>query len=161
MRAKPQKGNPVEIISTQDSGYTDLLLTKGSRWWKNAFDAQAPYRWHLRRLKLGFTLDIGCGLGRNLINLGGNGIGIDHNPHSVEIARSRGVLAFTPSDFQKSQFNQAERFDSILLSHVAEHMMEAEAVRLLKDSHSAVENERTCDSNLPAGVWISLRLDTR
>ena len=29
---------------------------------------QAPYRWNLRRLRLGRVLDVGCGVGRNLRN---------------------------------------------------------------------------------------------
>lgn len=131
MRAKPQSRELAERISTQDSGYTNLLRTKESPLWKKVFDAQAPYRWHLRSLKLGFTLDIGCGLGRNLIHLMGNSVGIDHNLHSVEIARSRGLLAFTPPEFHESLFNKPHHFDSILLSHVAEHLMEGEAVKLL------------------------------
>jgi len=131
LRTQPQKTEPRERISTRDRGYTNLLIMKESPWWKKVFDTQAPYRWHLRSLNLGFTLDIGCGLGRNLINLMGNGAGIDHNPHSVEIAKSRGLLAFTPQEFQESAFNKADCFDSILLSHVAEHLMEGEAVKIL------------------------------
>ncbi len=80
---------------------------------------------------MGFTLDIGCGLGRNLIHLDGNGVGIDHNPHSVEVARSRGLQVFTPDEFQRSAFNVPASFDSILLSHVVEHMAKGEAVELL------------------------------
>ena len=131
MRAERQDRNSDASLTTQDSGYTDLLLIKGSPWWKRAIDVQGPYRWNLRRLDPGFTLDVGCGLGRNLINLDGNGVGIDHNVHSVEVARSRGLLAFTPPQFQKSEFNRAELFDSILFSHVAEHLSEGEAVELL------------------------------
>ena len=118
-------------MRTQDRRYTNTLLTKESPHWKKIFDVQAPYRWHLRSLNLGFTLDVGCGLGRNLINLNGNGVGIDHNPHSVDFARSRGLLAFTPPEFQASLFNKANRFESILLSHVAEHLAEGQAVELL------------------------------
>ena len=118
-------------INTQDRSYTDRLLTKESPLWKKLLDVQAPYRWHLHRLDLGFTLDLGCGLGRNLINLNGNGVGIDHNAHSVELARSRGLLAFTPVEFQRSEFNKPDRFNSILLSHVAEHMTAGEALELL------------------------------
>lgn len=131
LRARPQDRDLDESVSTQDRGYTNSLLMKESAWWKKVFDVQAPYRWHLRGLNPGFTLDLGCGLGRNLINLRGNGVGIDHNPHSVEIARSRGLRAFTPPEFQESLFNKAHRFDSILLSHVAEHLMEREVVELM------------------------------
>lgn len=93
---------------------------------------QAPYAWNLRRLKPGFTLDIGCGLGRNLLHLRGEGVGIDHNSKSVGVARSRGLRAFTPEEFHTSIFNKPESFDSILMAHVAEHMYFGEAVTLLK-----------------------------
>ena len=96
-------------------------------------NVQAPYRWNLRRLKPGFTLDIGCGLGRNLINLDGQGVGIDHNSDFVEIARSRGLTAFTPEEFLGTRFNVAESFDSILLAHVVEHTTEKQAAKLLND----------------------------
>lgn len=119
-------------LKTQDEDYSTRLLMKESVWWKRLINAQAPYRWNLHRLNLGFTLDIGCGLGRNLVNLNGNGVGIDHNERSVEIARSRGLRAFTTGDFQKSAFNSPAGFDSLLLSHVAEHMTEQEVIALMK-----------------------------
>ena len=118
--------------STQDRNYTARLITKGNTWWKRVLDVQAPYRWNLKRLNPGFVLDIGCGTGRHLTNLGGNGVGIDHNPHSVEYARQRGLQAFTPDEFQKSEFNRPARFDSLLLSHVAEHMRMEDLTSLLR-----------------------------
>ena len=129
---KPVTGKPATGLKTQDEDYSTRLLVKESVWWKRLINVQAPYRWNLHRLNLGFTLDIGCGLGRNLLNLDGNGVGIDHNERSVEIARSRGLQAFTADDFQKSPFNSPSRFDSLLLSHVAEHMTEQEVVDLMK-----------------------------
>ncbi|MGV2827892.1 class I SAM-dependent methyltransferase [Myxosarcina sp. GI1(2024)] len=120
-----------EVSDTQDGEYTNLLVEKQIAGWKRLFDVQAPYRWNLRRLKPGLTLDIGCGIGRNLINLKGKAIGIDHNSNSVEIARNLGLTAFTPEEFQNSPFNTSQRFDSLLLSHVAEHMNQDEAVELL------------------------------
>jgi SAM-dependent methyltransferase len=118
--------------NTRDQRYTARLITEQTLWWKKLLDVQAPYRWNLLRLNPGFTLDIGCGVGRNLINLMGQGVGIDHNPHSVEIARSHGLEAFTSEEFLESPFNLSSTFDSILLSHVAEHMTEQEAVILLR-----------------------------
>jgi SAM-dependent methyltransferase len=88
---------------------------------------QAPYRWNLRRLELGFTLDLGCGTGRNLAHLGGNGIGIDHNPHSVAAARARGLEAYTGEEFRGSRHATPGRFDALLVAHVLEHMPLAEA----------------------------------
>jgi len=123
----------IETLNTQDERYTARLVAVQLAWWKKFLNVQAPYRWNLRRLKPGFTLDLGCGLGRNLINLDGRGVGIDHNSDFVEIARSRGLTAFTPEEFLVSRFNVAESFDSILLAHVVEHMTEKEAAKLLND----------------------------
>jgi 2-polyprenyl-3-methyl-5-hydroxy-6-metoxy-1,4-benzoquinol methylase len=116
---------------TRDEQYSKRLITKEGVWWKRLLDVQAPYRWNLRRLNLGFTLDIGCGLGRNLAHLDGNGVGIDHNSTSVDIAKSRGLIAYLPEEFERTEHNQPARFDSILIAHVLEHMTEQEAGELL------------------------------
>jgi SAM-dependent methyltransferase len=104
--------------NTREAEYTQRLSSLQSVWWKQIIDVQLPYRWNVRRLKLGFTLDIGCGLGRNLLHLRGNGVGIDHNPASVEVARSRGLKAFLPDEFSRTDFNYENTFDSILVAHV-------------------------------------------
>jgi SAM-dependent methyltransferase len=91
------------------------------------------YGWNLRRLNPGFTLDIGCGVGRNLRHLDGVGVGIDHNRHSVAYARGQGLDAYTTDGFKQSEQNRPGRFDSILLSHVAEHMTYGEYVSLLRE----------------------------
>src|ERR1051326_466861 len=103
---------------TQDARYTQRLLEQGSRRWKRILDVQAPYRWNLRRLHLGSTLDIGCGIGRTLLHLGRGAVGLDHNPHSVAVAVSRGLTAFTPEEFQRSPFCRDGAFDSLLVAHV-------------------------------------------
>jgi SAM-dependent methyltransferase len=126
---KNNAGRPIE--NTKSVEYTDLLVKKQRNWWKRLIDVQAPYRWNIRRLKPGFVLDIGCGIGRNLLHLNGQGVGIDHNLQSVEFARAQGLIAFTPEEFQASEFNSDERFDSLLLAHVAEHMTQSEVVELL------------------------------
>lgn len=119
--------------NTQDLNYTTRLLEKQQAGWKRFFDVQAPYRWNLQRLKPGLTCDIGCGIGRNLINLQGNGIGIDHNLHSVQVARKFGLTVFTPDEFQNSSFNKSQLFDSLLMSHVAEHMKQQAVVQILTE----------------------------
>src|SRR5206468_8413738 len=93
----------------------------------------------LRRLDPGFTLDIGCGIGRNLLHLQGHSVGVDTNEHCVRTARSRGLIAFTPDEFRRSSdYNRPDRFDSILLAHVAEHMTEDQALALLQAYEPAV-----------------------
>ncbi len=85
---------------------------------------QLPYRAHIAALQLGDVLDLGCGIGRNLAHNGGRGVGIDHNPTSIAIARARGLAAFTPQEFAQSQ-HARRAFDAILCAHVAEHMERA------------------------------------
>jgi len=119
-------------MKTQDKEYAGRLYKNQYVWWKRLLDVQRPYRWNLRRLKPGFVLDIGCGIGRNLIHLDGKGIGIDHNLAAVEIAKKKGLQVFTPDEFHTSEYNIPLRFDSLLLAHVAEHMTEKEAIKLLE-----------------------------
>lgn len=126
-------GDRRETTDTRAADYTSRLSALEGRWWKRALDVQAPYRWNLRRLGLGFTLDLGCGLGRNLANLGGSGVGVDHNASSVATARERGLEAYTPEEFRQSTHAVPGRFDSLLLAHVAEHLAAEECTALVQD----------------------------
>ncbi|HZZ81595.1 MAG TPA: class I SAM-dependent methyltransferase [Gemmataceae bacterium] len=85
-----------------DEAYTQRLVRLESVWWKKLFSVQAPYRWNIRRLQPGFVLEVGCGIGRNLRHLDGNGVGIDHNPTSIATCRERGLTAFTTESFLAS-----------------------------------------------------------
>jgi SAM-dependent methyltransferase len=126
----PQK---MPAFSTAQPAYARRLRRLQGAWWKRIVPVQAPYRRHMRRLKLGRVLDIGCGTGRNLGHLGGAGIGIDHNASLVETARARGLEAYTPDEFGVSVHAQPAVFDSLLYSHILEHMAFAEAGQLLKE----------------------------
>lgn len=118
-------------IDTKSIDYAKQLRKKQGAWWKILLDVQAPYRWNLRRLDPGYILDIGCGIGRNLVHLNGQGVGIDHNEESVRIARDLGLIAFTPEEFNNTNYVNRQ-FDSLLLAHVAEHMTKSEALHLLR-----------------------------
>ena len=117
---------------TRDREYADRLIRLQTARWKRLLHVQAPYGWNLRRIKSGLVLEIGCGIGRNLMHLRGNAVGLDHNHFAVAYARSRGLTAFTPEEFERSEYNVPETFDSLLLSHVAEHMSSEELVALLR-----------------------------
>ncbi len=118
---------------TAGEDYARRLQSKQHVWWKRALNVQAPYRWNLRRQRLGRTLDIGCGIGRNLETLDPGSVGVDHNEHSVALAREAGVTALTVTEWEQSALRVPESFDAILLAHVIEHMSEADAVALLND----------------------------
>lgn len=117
--------------TTSKKEYTEGLISRQSKWWKTLFNVQAPYRFNIRRLKPGFVLDVGCGIGRNLLHLDGYGIGVDHNAASVEVCKQRGLTAFTVEDFKSAVYNEFERFDSLLFAHVAEHMTANDFANLL------------------------------
>jgi SAM-dependent methyltransferase len=112
--------------STARAEYADRLVRLGGARWKQLLDVQRPYRWNLRRLELGRTLDVGCGIGRNLAALA-EGVGVDHNADSVAVARERGLRAWTTEEWPASPDAVPGTFDSLLLAHVLEHMTDAEA----------------------------------
>ncbi|MGH3301746.1 MAG: class I SAM-dependent methyltransferase [Streptosporangiaceae bacterium] len=119
--------------ATAGSDYTDRLVRLRSVWWKQLIDVQVPYRWNIRRLHLGHTLDVGCGIGRNLQHLGQGAVGVDHNPDSVATARARGLTAYTIEEFLASTDGVPASFDTILLAHVVEHMDRKSAIAVVTD----------------------------
>lgn len=119
------------VVTVGDDYTRRLTRLSGSRW-KQVLGVQAPYAWNLRRLRPGRVLDVGCGLGRNLAHLRGEGVGVDHNPTSVAAARASGLTAFVPAEFLASPHAREGAFDSLLVAHVLEHLQEAEADELLE-----------------------------
>lgn len=120
--------------STAETAYAERLQRlshRGGRL-RRLVDPQRPYRWKLRRLNPGFVLDIGCGIGRNLKHLDGNGVGVDHNADCVAACRADGLTAYVTDDFPGSADAAAGRFDSLLFAHVLEHMSTAESDALLE-----------------------------
>jgi 2-polyprenyl-3-methyl-5-hydroxy-6-metoxy-1,4-benzoquinol methylase len=102
--------------------YAHRLKVLQTPLWKRVLDVQAPYRWNLRRLKPGRTLDVGCGIGRSLAHLAGDGVGVDPNKACVDEARAAGFEAYAPEDLPP------ELFDSLLFAHVLEHVDDAAAL---------------------------------
>ncbi|MCU1595479.1 MAG: Methyltransferase domain [Frankiales bacterium] len=120
------------VATTASDSYTQRLEALSGSRWKTLLDVQRPYRWNLRGLAPGRVLDIGCGLGRNLVHVDGNGVGVDHNARSVDAARARGLEAYLPDEFAISRHARPAAFDSLLLAHVLEHVSEATALELLR-----------------------------
>jgi 2-polyprenyl-3-methyl-5-hydroxy-6-metoxy-1,4-benzoquinol methylase len=120
-----------EPPATSREDYADRLLRLETKGWKRALDVQRPYRWNLKRQELGRTLDVGCGIGRNLAGLSADSLGVDHNAQSVELARERGYRAVTAEQFS-AEPPPLESFDSMLLAHVVEHMTVSEAEQLIR-----------------------------
>jgi 2-polyprenyl-3-methyl-5-hydroxy-6-metoxy-1,4-benzoquinol methylase len=130
----PSEYSPSDPARTTDSeAYARRLQAKQQVWWKRLLNVQAPYQWNLRRQQLGRTLDVGCGIGRNLQTLGEGSVGVDHNESSVKLARERGVTALTVQEWQTSDLRQPDSFDAMLLAHVIEHLDASEAEQILVD----------------------------
>jgi SAM-dependent methyltransferase len=118
-------------MDTRSEWYANRLREREGKWWKRLIPVQAPYRWNLRRQRLGRTLDVGCGIGRNLGTLAEGSLGVDHNADAVAQARARGFEAVTVDNFLAGP-PATRSFDGLLLAHVVEHMNPHEAAELLK-----------------------------
>ncbi len=121
----------MKIKSTQEKEYADYLVNAQNSGWKSRIDVQKPYRKKLQSLSLGKTLDIGCGIGRNLKALPIGSVGIDHNKFMVEYLTQNGYKAFTNSSFKKSKFAKTNYFNSLLFAHIIEHMSINESKKMI------------------------------
>ena len=120
------------LESTDGSDYTDRMIRLEQPWWKRALDVQAPYRWNIRRLfGQREVLDVGCGIGRNLAHLTPHAVGVDHNEHSVQVCRERGLRAFSTAEFGDTEYATEGRFGGLLAAHLIEHMPRPDAIDVL------------------------------
>ena len=111
------------VPDTRSHEYADRLRDLSGARWKELLDVQRPYRWNLHRQGLGRTLDVGCGIGRNLVNLGHDSVGVDHNAESVAECRARGLEAYTTEEWQSGPVVAVpESFEGMLVAHVLEHV---------------------------------------
>lgn len=115
-------------MSSTAPDYASRLQGLEQKWWKRLLPN--PYRWHIRQICKGRVLDVGCGIGRCLAFLDGRGVGVDPNAAAVEIARGRGLAAYTPDEFPVVE--QEAPFDTLLCSHVLEHLSGDEGLDLLR-----------------------------
>jgi len=109
---------------TQDEEYAARLVSLQSVAWKEKLRFLDPYGWQIKFICKGNVLEIGSGIGRNLRALKGRAIGVDHNETSVNLANEKGLLSFTSTQFLTNSENMNQQFDTILLSHVLEHIDE-------------------------------------
>jgi 2-polyprenyl-3-methyl-5-hydroxy-6-metoxy-1,4-benzoquinol methylase len=118
-------------MTSIDPDYTRRLQRLGGRRWKRL--VPNPYRWNIRRLATGRVLDVGCGIGRCLDFVRPRGIGVDPNESSIAVCRQKGHEAHSPEQFAAaySPIEPARQFDTLLCSHVLEHLDEPTGVALI------------------------------
>jgi 2-polyprenyl-3-methyl-5-hydroxy-6-metoxy-1,4-benzoquinol methylase len=114
-------------MRSTDDAYADRLTSISGRPWKRY--VPNPYRWNIRRLCTGRVLDVGCGVGRCLTFLGERAVGVDPNAAAVATAVAAGHSAYTPAEFTDLP---RVSFDTLLCSHVIEHLDEEEATAMLR-----------------------------
>lgn len=122
----------MKINSTTDEEYAEYLIKSQLKGWKNKLDVQRPYRNNLKKYNLGKTLDIGCGVGRNLSVLAEGSLGIDHNAFMIKYLKTKGLNALTTQEFKKGKIHK-KRFDSILIAHVIEHLANGESKKFIRE----------------------------
>jgi hypothetical protein len=59
-------------------------------------------------------------------------VGVDHNEHSIQACRDRGLTAFTTDEFGETEYAEPGRFGGLLAAHLVEHMPRAQAVEILR-----------------------------
>ena len=114
-----------------EKDYVERLVALQDATWKKLLRVQAPYQMNIRRLCVGPTVDVGCGIGRNMGSLPGASVGVDTNSYAVSEARRRGHSAFTPEEFRAKHVEGA--FGTLLFSHVLEHMTIDEGATIMRD----------------------------
>jgi 2-polyprenyl-3-methyl-5-hydroxy-6-metoxy-1,4-benzoquinol methylase len=114
-------------------GYAAQLAAKQSARWKRVLDVQRPYRKIISEYCQGKVLEIGSGAGRNLRNLAGRAVGIDIDEGAVAICRDQGLVAYTPEQFAGSPDDLKGSYGALLLSHVLEHVSQADGDGLIDE----------------------------
>ena len=119
-------------MTSTDANYTRRLQRLSGRWWKRL--VPNPYRWNVRRLATGRVLDIGCGIGRGLDFVQPRGVGVDPNETAIAVCCEKGHEAHTPAEFAAvyAAPEPGQPFDTLLCSHVLEHLDEPTGVELLR-----------------------------
>ncbi|HEY4611271.1 MAG TPA: class I SAM-dependent methyltransferase [Ilumatobacteraceae bacterium] len=79
----------------------------------------------------GRVLDVGCGIGRCLDFVRPRGVGVDPNETAIAVCKEHGHEAYTPDEFGAAG-QSSERFDTLLCSHVLEHLDEPAGADLIR-----------------------------
>lgn len=108
-------------MKTSEEQYTELLRAKYLPG-RSLYLRYLVYPRILKRLKAGSVVDMGCGFGEFLKYLCSNGryvLGLDSNPHNVEICINYGLPAKLGDILT---YKSEIKFDNAILDNVLEHL---------------------------------------
>ena len=117
--------------STKNSQYSERLESIQGKPWKAALSIVNPYKWHIRQVMRAPSLEVGCGIGRVLKFSPSEIVGVDHNQSAIDICVEHGLTAYSTETFLSGP-DATKEYNSIIISHVLEHMTYAQAIDLLK-----------------------------
>jgi len=117
-------------MSSTDAEYTRRLQHLSGKRWKHL--VPNPYKWNVRRVAKGRVLDVGCGIGRCLDFVRPRGVGVDPNATAIAVCKNNGHEAYTPEEFAAAYLPEGSNYDTLLCSHVLEHLEETVAVDLIR-----------------------------
>ena len=123
--------------NTESEEYFHEIEGNTNRFLRKLLPTNLPYSLNLKFNHLGRTLEIGSGLGRNLSVLPQGSIGFEHNVNSADYCRTKlGLEVLGKEQFQEFKLNPSnlESFDSILISHVLEHVEAENQLALILES---------------------------
>ncbi len=118
--------------NTKNENYAQRLLNLQDKEWKKKLKFLNPYKYHLSFICKGQTLEVGCGIGRVLNFIPNRSVGVDHNSNSIKICKSKNLKAYTSKDFFSKYTGNNTQYDTLLFSHVLEHMTLIDAQKLLE-----------------------------
>lgn len=116
--------------ATDNKAYAEYYLKKHGALYRKLLPVDVPFHYIAKVLCKGRVLDLGCGPGRYL-KFFKDAIGVDHNKYLVQYAQAQGLNALQTQDFLQL-FPKGPAFDTMLCSHVLEHMPILDAIDLLK-----------------------------
>jgi len=117
-------------MSSTDAEYTRRLQRLSAKRWKHWIPN--PYAWNIRHVAKGRVLDVGCGIGRCLDFVRPRGVGVDPNGSAIAVCRENGHEAYTPEEFATAYLPEGSQFETLLCSHVLEHLDEPTGVDLIR-----------------------------
>ena len=100
----------------------------------DSFDKGSKLRQFLRKVFFGnpivrefrgFVLDVGCGIGLYLEGYSGPSLGIDIHSGNVKVCQEKGINSIVAD---ANSFVREKSFDTVLLEHILEHLIEPSRV---------------------------------